>query len=151
MFWFTAPKFPPANVTAELNATNSILVKWSNLAQGGIRGYRVVYTGVNNPFATENSISVDYFDQEIILKDLFYYTQYMIRVSAFTAFEGNLSQPVYVTTGESGNLSALFVIYTRLLSANSKGFAVMRFCGSSHLYLRFCALTNFVVTVFSKF
>lgn len=98
-----APKFVPSKVTAKLNDTNRILVQWSSIAQGSVRGYRVVYTGINQPFAVKRNISVDHWTQEVILRDLYYYTRYSIQVTAYTTIEGNYSKPVYVTTGESGN------------------------------------------------
>lgn len=71
------------------------------------------YAGLDHPFAREKNLTVDPSFQEIVLKDLYYYTRYKIRVSAFTAFDGNLSQPIYVTTGESGNyINSLVLFHT---------------------------------------
>ncbi|XP_031573116.1 uncharacterized protein LOC116307107 isoform X2 [Actinia tenebrosa] len=98
-----APKVPPGNVTAELNGTTEILVKWSNLElhiNGAVRGYRITYTETNHPFSTLKNVTVDNTKQDVLLTGLYYYTQYKIRVAGFTIRDGNFSDPVYVTTGE---------------------------------------------------
>lgn len=92
-------------MTAELNGTTEILVKWSNLElhiDGVVRGYRITYTETNHPFSTVRNVTVDNTKQDVLLTGLYYYTQYKIRVAGFTISDGNYSDPVYATTGEGG-------------------------------------------------
>ena len=109
--FYTAPSFPPPNVTAFSTSSQSVVVRWLPLSEeywnGLLRGYRVAYYRLD---ATENAthLNVTANNTEADITGLEKFTNYSVQVLAYTILDGNYSQNVYIQTAEDGTK---FLIY----------------------------------------
>ena len=105
---FSVPSHSPRNITAFNTSSTSINVTWQPIpndhVNGILLGYRVLYKKKNSPMDAFQNITVNstYLDAEITSLEV--YTEYELRIVGFTIIgDGNVSEPVFCFTDESGN------------------------------------------------
>ena len=105
---FSVPSHSPRNITAFNTSSRSINVTWQLIpddhVNGILLGYRVLYKKKNSPMDAFQNITVNttYLDAEITSLEV--YTEYELRIAGFTIIgDGNVSEPVFCFTDESGN------------------------------------------------
>ena len=102
---FTVPRAPPSDVTGTNTSSTSLRVNWGEVPfsdqLGIIRGYRVLLWRTNQSEQILQNVTVA--SRNVSFMELEKYTNYSIRVSAFTVKgEGNKSEPIEVITDEDG-------------------------------------------------
>lgn len=105
----TVPSEPPVILAANSTTSTSIELKWSEVTQlnsAPLLGYGIVYKRNDQTFSRDFMKSVLPTPRETTLEGLEKFTDYTIRVFAFTS-KGNgvPSQPVLSRTQEDGKLS----------------------------------------------
>ena len=105
---FSVPSHSPRNITAFNTSSTSINVTWQPIpndhVNGILLGYRVLYKKKNRPMDAFQNITVNstYLDAEITSLEV--YTEYELRIVGLTIIgDGNVSEPVFCFTDESGN------------------------------------------------
>lgn len=103
-----------APVILESNSTTSttIEIKWSEVTQlnsAPLLGYVIVYKEIDKKFHVDAMTSVAPTPREAVLEDLKKFTNYTIRVYAFTRNgNGVASEPFSLRTQEDGKLTSGF-------------------------------------------
>lgn len=105
---YTAPSASPSSVMSTVINSTAITVSWSPLNQsatnGVIRHYKVSITNA----VTESEEVLTTTTPNLTITMLTPFTQYSVRVAAFTIGSGPYSNPIYVMTAEDGELYILF-------------------------------------------
>lgn len=109
ILFYLVPEAPPSQVTCSPLSSQSVKVSWSappiHQHGGIIQGYKVYYRPVptdNMEISTVGEVKRTS-SEETYLHTLYKYTNYSIRVLAFTgAGDGVLSAAIYCTTEEDG-------------------------------------------------
>lgn len=105
----TVPNEPPVILEANSTTSTSITLKWSAVTQlnaASLRGYAIVYKKVTGKFQVDYMKSVSPTQREVTLDDLDKFTNYILRVFAFTSLgNGVSSEPVSLQTQEDGKRS----------------------------------------------
>ena len=113
--FFPVPNQAPVIMGSNSTTSTTIELKWSEVTQlnsAPLLGYVIVYKEVNKKFKVDIMKSVSPTPLEAVLEDLKKFTNYTIRVYAFTKNgNGVPSEAAHVGTQEDGKL-----IYTRLFS-----------------------------------
>lgn len=111
LFYFVVPSQPPAITQAVSNTSTTIYLKWTevtqlNPANSTLLGYGIVYKKTGEIFQTGFLKSVSPAPLEATLEDLEKFTNYKIRVFAFTdKGNGVSSQPFSLRTQEDGKVN----------------------------------------------
>ncbi len=102
--FFAVPNEAPVILKVKSNTSTSIDVKWSEVTDFmPILGYVIAYKEINNKFHPEILKSVEPTPREAVLEDLKVFTNYTIRVYAFTANgNGVPSEAASLRTQEDG-------------------------------------------------
>ena len=118
-FWklcniFTVPNEPPVILEAKSTTSTSITLKWSEVTQpnaASLRGYAIVYKKITGKFQVDFMKSTSPTQKEVTLDDLEKFTNYTLRVFAFTSLgNGVSSEPASLKTLEDGKHSK-FEVY----------------------------------------
>lgn len=100
------PSEPPVILEANSTTSTSIELKWSEVTQlnaAPLLGYGIVYRRNNETFRSEFMKSVFPTPREAVIEDLEKFTEYTIRLFAFTRLgNGVPSQSVRLRTQEDG-------------------------------------------------
>lgn len=76
---------------------------------GILLGYRVLYKTANKPMNGFRNVTVNSSLLNAEITGLEFFTKYELRVLAFTVIgDGNISDPVFCMTDESGNIAILY-------------------------------------------
>lgn len=111
LFYFVVPSQPPAITQAVSTTSTTIYLKWTevtqlNPANSTLLGYGIVYKKTGEIFQIGFLKSVSPAPLEATLEDLEKFTNYKIRVFAFTdKGNGVSSQPVSLRTQEDGKVN----------------------------------------------
>ena len=105
------PNGAPVILETESNTSTSIVVKWSEVTELNLElllGYVVVYKEINRKFQAGNMKSVEPTPREAVLEDLKKFTNYTIRVYAFTSNGNGIpSEAASLRTQEEGEFFLL--------------------------------------------
>lgn len=105
------PSEPPVITEANSSTSTSIELKWTEVTRlngAPLLGYGIIYKRNNENFRREIMKSVPQTPRESELEDLQKFTEYTIRVYAFTRYgNGVASQPILLRTQEDGKLLRL--------------------------------------------
>lgn len=108
---FSVPNEAPVIEEAESTAATSIDLKWSEVTElnsPNLLGYIIIYKEMDKKFQADNMKSVPPTPSEAVLEDLKIFTNYTIRVYAFTENgNGVPSKAVSLRTQEDGTLMFL--------------------------------------------
>lgn len=107
MFLFsTVPDQAPVINKAESNSSTSIDLEWTQVTDHEpVLGYVIVYKEINEKFHVDAMKAVAPTPLEAVLEDLKKFTNYTIRVYAFTSNgNGESSEAVSLRTQEDGKL-----------------------------------------------
>lgn len=107
---YLVPSRSPINVTAFNTSSTSINVTWfpvpDDRVNGILLGYSVLYRKADKPFEKFQNMTVCASLFEVAITNLDFFTNYEIRVLAFTvAGKGNISNPVFCMTDEDGKFT----------------------------------------------
>ena len=110
LLFLTEPSSSPSIVKASSNSSTTIYVEWSPIPQhlihGILLGYNIHYSNLDperNGHVSTGSHPTGPTNSSTLIKSLFKFTSYRIRVSAFTVKgDGPLSDAVIVRTDEDG-------------------------------------------------
>lgn len=112
-FYFVVPSQPPAITQADSTTSTTIYLKWTevtqlNPANSTLLGYGIVYKKTGEIFQVGFLKSIRPAPLEATLEDLEKFTNYKIRVFAFTdKGNGVSSQPVSLRTQEDGKVNLI--------------------------------------------
>lgn len=108
---FSVPNQVPVILEAKSTTVTTIDLKWSEVTDfNSILGYTIIYKKIDQKFQVDNMKSVPPTPTEAVLEDLEIFTNYTIRVYAFTGNgNGVPSHPVSRRTQEDGKF--LVVIF----------------------------------------
>ena len=108
---FSVPNEAPVIVKAESTTATTIDLKWSQVTELNsvpLLGYAIIYKEIDRKFHVDNMKSVSSTPTDAVLEDLKIFTNYTIRVYAFTGNgNGVPSEAVSVRTQEHGKLMLL--------------------------------------------
>ena len=108
-FLLTVPSEAPEILEATSPTSTTIDIKWTEVTQlnsANLKGYGIVYKKIGDKFQVGFLKSVLPTPQEATLDDLEKFTNYTIRVFAFTSLgNGVSSQPFSLPTQEDGKLT----------------------------------------------
>jgi len=103
---FSVPNEAPVILGAESNTTTTIALKWSEVTELNsvpLLGYTIIYKEIDKKFHANNMKSVPPTPTEAVLEDLKIFTNYTMRVYAFTGNgNGVPSEAVSRRTQEDG-------------------------------------------------
>ena len=109
LFLLTVPSEAPEILEATSPTSTTIDIKWTEVTQlnsANLKGYGIVYKKIGDKFQVGFLKSVLPTPQEATLDDLEKFTNYTIRVFAFTSLgNGVSSQPFSLPTQEDGKLT----------------------------------------------
>ena len=111
---FSVPNQAPVILEAMSTTATTIDLKWSEVTDFNlILGYTIIYKKIDQTFQADNMKSVPRTPTEAVLEDLAIFTNYTIRVYAFTDNgNGVPSHPVSRRTQEDGKfLVIIFFCY----------------------------------------
>lgn len=114
LFYLVVPSQPPAITRAVSTTSTTIYLEWTevtqlNPANSTLLGYGIVYKKRSEIFQIGFLKSVSPAPLEATLEDLEKFTNYVIRVFAFTdKGNGVSSQPVSLRTQEDGKVNLIF-------------------------------------------
>ena len=105
---FSVPSRSPRNITAFNTSSTSINVTWQPIpndhVNGILLGYRVLYKRKNSLMDAFQNVTVNSTHLDAEITSLEFYTEYELRIVGFTKVgDGNVSEPVFCFTDESGN------------------------------------------------
>ena len=103
--FLVVPNGAPVILEAESTTSTSIDLKWSKVNASSLLGYVIVYKEINRKFQADIMKSVEPTPREAVLEDLKTFTDYTIRVYAFTSSgNGVPSEAAFLRTQEDGKL-----------------------------------------------
>ncbi|XP_054750063.2 protogenin-like [Lytechinus pictus] len=92
--------FPPNNVTAIVNDSRTITVRWKPVPQPDVQAYSIYY--YPTPDGSWAAMVARMNDTEVVLEKLQPYTNYTIQVKTFiSSGSSNLTEPVYAFTQQT--------------------------------------------------
>lgn len=110
---FAVPNEAPVIVEAESTTATTIDLKWSEVTELNsvpLLGYSIVYKEIDKKFQADNMKSVPATPTEAVLEDLKIFTNYTIRVYAFTGNgNGVPSEAVSLRTQEDGKFIVIMI------------------------------------------
>ena len=110
---FVVPNEAPAIVDAESTTATTIDLKWTEVTELNsvpLLGYTIIYKEIDKKFHTDNMKSVLPTLREAVLEDLRIFTNYTIRVYAFTENgNGVPSDAVSLMTQEDGKFLVIMI------------------------------------------
>lgn len=110
---FSVPNEAPVVVEADSTTATTIALKWSEvtvLNSVRLLGYTIIYKEIGKKFRADNMKSVSPTPTEAVLEDLKIFTNYTIRVYAFTrSGNGVPSKAVSRRTQEDGKFLVIVV------------------------------------------
>ena len=112
-YWFlTVPNAPPVILESSSTTSTTIRLKWSEVKElnsAPLLGYVIVYKEIEKKFHVNAMKSVAPAPREAILEDLKKFTNYTIRVYAFTRNgNGVPSDAISLRTQEDGESTAVY-------------------------------------------
>ena len=112
---FSVPNQAPVILEAKSTSATTIDLKWSEVTDfNSILGYIIIYKKIDQKFQVDNMKSVPETPTEAVLEDLAIFTNYTIRVYAFTGNgNGVPSHPVSRRTQEDGKLLVIVFFWYR--------------------------------------
>ena len=106
--FFAAPSSFPQNLTGLNISSKSIMVRWFPVPprhqNGIVRHYKVSYVKFPPGIANETTVIVSGNQTNVNITSLEKFTNYSIRIAAFTIDYGNFSHYVVVSSGEDGKI-----------------------------------------------
>ena len=147
------PSEAPVIIEANSSTSTSIELKWTEVTQlngANLLGYGILYKQKNEKFRGEIAKSVAPTPREAKLENLEKFTEYTIRVYAFTRHgNGVSSQPVLLRTQEDGMLSHVCHSFAIIVShvwvtckSHVSDISITCLCTDS--YLSFACLLHFL-------
>lgn len=106
------PNEAPVIMDAESTTATTIDLRWSPVTELNsvpLLGYTIIYKEIDKKFHTDNMKSVPSTATEAVIKDLIFFTNYTMRVYAFTGNgNGVPSEAVSIRTQEDGKYLVVY-------------------------------------------